>query len=269
MYSCSTLQERRSKHFTTINTFKFTEASGCVGGKQLEFPFQEREELSGNTQGCKSKRCTWVHWLSLDSSPGIPTVQQWSLRRPPAAPRCSLPLTYPSGTLQLTQHPEKMCVHWKILERRMSDLTQCLTHCIPPPTPQEVLIQPLLQCMCVHVMLLQSCLTLCSSKDYSPQAPLSVVFSRQGYWSRLPCSPPGDLPDPGIKPVFLLSPALASKLFTTSPTWIPGLIRSWHSCGSFFQSWPTVSRKMRAETLLRTCWLEGKFGRTQEPRQLS
>ena len=132
MYSCSTLQERRSKHFTTINTFKFTEASGCVGGKQLEFPFQEREELSGNTQGCKSKRCTWVHWLSLDSSPGIPTVQQWSLRRPPAAPRCSLPLTYPSGTLQLTQHPEKMCVHWKILERRMSDLTQCLTHCIPP-----------------------------------------------------------------------------------------------------------------------------------------
>ena len=101
----------------------------------------------------------------------------------------------------------------------MSDLTQCLTHCIPPPTPQEVLIQPLLQCMCVHVMLLQSCLTLCSSKDYSPQAPLSVVFSRQGYWSRLPCSPPGDLPNPGIKPTCFLSAALIGGFFTTSASW--------------------------------------------------
>ena len=32
------------------------------------------------------------------------------------------------------------------------------------------------------------------------QAPLSMVFSRQGYWSGLPFSSPGDLPDPGIKP---------------------------------------------------------------------
>ena len=32
------------------------------------------------------------------------------------------------------------------------------------------------------------------------QAPLSVGFSRQEYWSGLPCPPPGDLPNPGIKP---------------------------------------------------------------------
>ena len=32
------------------------------------------------------------------------------------------------------------------------------------------------------------------------QAPLSKGFSRQEYWSGLPCPPPGDLPDPGIKP---------------------------------------------------------------------
>ena len=38
----------------------------------------------------------------------------------------------------------------------------------------------------------------------------------QEYWSGLPCSTPGDLPDPGIEPVFL---ALASRFFTTSPTW--------------------------------------------------
>ena len=51
------------------------------------------------------------------------------------------------------------------------------------------------------------------------QFPLSVGFSRQKYWSGLPCPPPRDLPDPGIKPASLMSPALASSLFTTSATW--------------------------------------------------
>ena len=41
------------------------------------------------------------------------------------------------------------------------------------------------------------------------QAPLSMGFSRQEYWSGLPCPPPGDFPDPGIEPVYLKSPALA------------------------------------------------------------
>ena len=43
------------------------------------------------------------------------------------------------------------------------------------------------------------------------QAPLSMGFSRQEYWSGLPCPPPGDLPDPGIGPVSLKSPALAGR----------------------------------------------------------
>ena len=51
------------------------------------------------------------------------------------------------------------------------------------------------------------------------QAPLSTGFSRQEYWSGLLCPPPGDLPDPGIEPVSLMSPALAGRLFTTSATW--------------------------------------------------
>ena len=41
------------------------------------------------------------------------------------------------------------------------------------------------------------------------QVPLSVGFSRQEYWSGLPLSPPGDLPDPGIEPTSLMPPALA------------------------------------------------------------
>ena len=51
------------------------------------------------------------------------------------------------------------------------------------------------------------------------QAPLSMGFSRQEYWSWLPCPPSGDLPDPGIKPLSLKSLALSGGFFTTSTTW--------------------------------------------------
>ena len=51
------------------------------------------------------------------------------------------------------------------------------------------------------------------------QAPLSMGFSRQEYWRGFPCPPPGDLPDPGIKLVSLMSPALAGGFFITSATW--------------------------------------------------
>ena len=44
-------------------------------------------------------------------------------------------------------------------------------------------------------------------------------FSRQEYWGELPCPPPEDLPDSGIKFVSLISPALAGRSFTTSTTW--------------------------------------------------
>ena len=40
------------------------------------------------------------------------------------------------------------------------------------------------------------------------QAPLSVGFCRQEYWSQLLCPPPGDIPDPGIKPTSTVAPAL-------------------------------------------------------------
>ena len=51
------------------------------------------------------------------------------------------------------------------------------------------------------------------------QAPLSMGFSRQGYWSGLPFPPPEDLPDPEIEPASLTSPALAGRFFTTRATW--------------------------------------------------
>ena len=51
------------------------------------------------------------------------------------------------------------------------------------------------------------------------QAPPFTGLSRQEYWSGLLCPPPEDLPNPGIEPTSLKSPALADRFFTTSPTW--------------------------------------------------
>ena len=51
------------------------------------------------------------------------------------------------------------------------------------------------------------------------QDPLSMVSSKQEYWSGLPCPPPGDLPDSGSEPASPMFPALAGGFFTTSATW--------------------------------------------------
>ena len=49
------------------------------------------------------------------------------------------------------------------------------------------------------------------------QAPLSMGFSMQEYWSGLPFPVPGDLPDPGIELTSLMSPALAGRFFPLAP----------------------------------------------------
>ena len=55
------------------------------------------------------------------------------------------------------------------------------------------------------------------------QAPQSIGFSRQEYWSRLPFPSPGDLPDPGIKP---RSPTLQADTLTSEPCWLEDRISS-------------------------------------------
>ena len=57
------------------------------------------------------------------------------------------------------------------------------------------------------------------------QVPLFSRFSRQGYWSGLSCPPPGDLPNPGIKPMSLIFFALTGRFFTTGTTWEAPQIR--------------------------------------------
>ena len=72
-------------------------------------------------------------------------------------------------------------------------------------------------------MFMFSCILLFVSPTWTVayQAPLSIGFSRQEYWSGLPFPSPGDLPDSGIKPTPLVSPELASRFFTTVAPWKP------------------------------------------------
>ena len=61
---------------------------------------------------------------------------------------------------------------------------------------------------CISAKSLQSCLTLATLWTVAYQAPLPMGFSRQEYWSGLPCPPPGDLPNPGAILTSLAAPAL-------------------------------------------------------------
>ena len=82
------------------------------------------------------------------------------------------------------------------------------------------------------------------------QAPLSMGFSRQEYWSEFPCPPSGDLPNPGIKPTSHVS-ALAVGFFTTSATWETLSFLYHHSVNSFSLS-STGSRVPAPLTASRT-----------------
>ena len=65
----------------------------------------------------------------------------------------------------------------------------------------------------------QLCLPLCNPMDLAHQVLLSMGFSRQQYWNGLPYTPPGDIPNPRIKPASLMSSASRGNFFTTSATW--------------------------------------------------
>ena len=77
------------------------------------------------------------------------------------------------------------------------------------------------------------------------QVPLSMGFSKQEYWSGLPFPSPGNLPDPGIKLMFLLSPASSDRFFTTSATWEA---QREYQFSSVAQSCPTLYDPMDCST---------------------
>ena len=127
-----------------------------------------------------------THWVF--------TLEKWFLN---CLMRKVGPLSYYRGVWVFTKGPERPTA----------------TRISPPlPSPAKIHLP--------RTMSIQSCLILWDPMDCSPsQAPQSRGFSRQQYWNGLPCPPPRLLPDPGIQPMSLMSPALGGGIFTTNAIW--------------------------------------------------
>ena len=113
----------------------------------------------------------------------------------------------------------------------MSEVCQCAR------APLGLCASSRCMCVCVCVCLVecmcaQSCPTLFNSMDCSPQSPLSMGLSRQEYWSGLPFPPPGDLPNPGVEPMSLTSPALQAGSLPLAPPVLRSLYVSGGVCGT-------------------------------------
>ena len=91
------------------------------------------------------------------------------------------------------------------------------------------------------------------------QAHLFMGFSRQVYWSGLPCPPSEDLPNPGIELTSLTSPTLVSRFFTAS-TWEAG--KSWGKWGSELWKYQEMHVTMSHVNIWRSLgqkWSRSKF----------
>ena len=101
------------------------------------------------------------------------------------------------------------------------------------------------------------CLTLCDPMDcLAHQAPLSMGFSGQEYWSGLPFPSPGDLLHPGIKLKSIASPALAGRFFTTAT---PEKSKKSISLAKYLLAWPTSETEcvnFFAAAIHRWAWAE-------------
>ena len=70
--------------------------------------------------------------------------------------------------------------------------------------------------VCMHLSLFHCGQLFVTLWNVTHQTPLSLEFSRQEYWSELPCPPPGDLPDPGMEPSSPASPTLQADYLPLS-----------------------------------------------------
>ena len=148
----------------------------------------------------KGPRCRmWDLSLQTMDSPGAPwhvkswfPDQRWNLQ-----PQC-----YKAGSQPL-DHQGNPCLNFLLLQEYYNECT---------------LIHSILS----RVWLFETLWTVVR------QAPLSMGFPRQEFWSVLPFPSPGDLPNPGNKPASLVSPALAGRFYTTGPSTELCLQLFWH-----------------------------------------
>ena len=106
-------------------------------------------------------------------------------------------------------------LHHELLQGVLKSVTAMASDFILVELNSKKHLLVVIMCVCQVILVTYDSATLWTAAH---QAPMSMGFSRQDYWSRLLCPPPGDLPNPGIKPASLISPALAGGFFTTGTT---------------------------------------------------
>ena len=135
--------------------------------------------------------------------------------------------------------------------RKKTDIYVCITEslCRTPETKTILYINYV--CVCAQSL---SCVRLFATPwTVDHQVPLSMGFPRQEYWSRFLFPPPGDLPDPGIKPAVLVSPALTSGFFTTESPGKPHI---------------TLDLKPKGSESIMLCCSAAKLCLTLQPHRL-
>ena len=98
----------------------------------------------------------------------------------------------------------------------------------------------------------QSCQTLCDIRTVACQVALSIGFSKQEYWSRLSCPPPGDLPNPGVK-LTPASPALVQFSSAQSVCCIQPFVNPWttgRQASLFITNSQSLLRLMAIESVM-------------------
>ena len=104
------------------------------------------------------------------------------------------------------------------------------------------------------VLIAQSCPTLDNNMDYSQQAPMSMEFSRQEYWSGLPFSSSGDLPHPGIEP---RPPTLQAESLPSEPLGPIHIPSYWDPMIFHWMRFPAPANSILWECAFCGLWLAG------------
>ena len=187
----------------------------------------------------------WFRWFELFPCCFVPNLQEWKSCLCPDLPQVGEAEDRRGIQVSCTWegHPQRTargCPFWAGWGLRwnpikvISPVCSRQQHCVG--IPLKVFWTQVFQsekwgiCVgdCCCCLVAQLCLTLCNSVDCSPQAPLSMGFYRQEYWSGLPFPSPGDLPDPGLKPG---PPALQADSLPSEPLGKPSQEIRWTNSG--------------------------------------
>ena len=247
---------RQTEHISVVQESRShrSEQNGCTKSTWGLRPDALLLILQGGRRA-QSSVGTKKSWLVLKTETQARcSRRERSLGSRPPTPRADLSLLCPR-TSNLPTSLTCSCLLGKTTKlKAFLYSSSTLQHSCLPPAPPRHPILVFISKTCFKGRLWSSphvcaqllrCVRLCATPwTLARQAPLSIGFLRQEYWSGLPCPPPGDLPNPGIKPK---SPALQAGSLPLSHQGSPLKSSSyinWHKLSSRYQE--TVREKQMA-----------------------